>query len=504
MGTVWFKSLSAAAGLAVGIAGCDVARDVPQYTIEEFMGSTEYLGASFSPDGSKLLVSHNGSEIFNAYALPIDGGEPIQLTWSTDNAIRAVSYFNDDERFLYTADEGGNELNHVYVQDPAGRVTDLTPGENVTAAFAGWSGDHQSFYIQSNERDPRYFDVYRYDVADGYPREMVFRNDEGLLPDSLSEDGRYLALIASRTFNDNDLYVQDLVTGTRIHVTPHEGNVLSWPNDFSKNSRYLYYTTDEGGEFQRLMRHDLERGGKEEVVAEEWDVMYGYFSRDEDYLIVGINNDARTVLRVYETATMEQVPLPDVPGADITSVSFSHGDETMALYASGSRFPGDIFVQSMQQGSEARQLTQSLHENIESDLTPTTAWKCPGFSSSRTRRQPKPPRRPSSGSTGVRACSHGWSTTGCSSTWSITDTWCMRSTTGEVPDTARRSSQWTTESTARSTSATSLRASRCSAKLATSIPSGSESSDQVTVGSWSSPHWRSSRRLSRSAWTSLG
>ena len=35
----------------------------PEYTIEEFMGSTAYPGASFSSDASKILVSNNSTGI---------------------------------------------------------------------------------------------------------------------------------------------------------------------------------------------------------------------------------------------------------------------------------------------------------------------------------------------------------------------------------------------------------------------------------------------------------
>ena len=38
---------------------------------------------------------------------------------------------------LYTSDQGGNELNHVYVQDADSNVTDLTPGEGLKASTAG-------------------------------------------------------------------------------------------------------------------------------------------------------------------------------------------------------------------------------------------------------------------------------------------------------------------------------------------------------------------------------
>ncbi|MCI5106117.1 MAG: hypothetical protein MRY76_05360 [Pseudomonadales bacterium] len=41
----------------------------PNTPIEDFMDSVSYRGASFSPDSSKLLVSHNRSGIFNVYAI---------------------------------------------------------------------------------------------------------------------------------------------------------------------------------------------------------------------------------------------------------------------------------------------------------------------------------------------------------------------------------------------------------------------------------------------------
>jgi prolyl oligopeptidase len=356
-----------ALALLASVVACDVApRNVPQYSIEDFLENTSYGGGDFSSDGSKLLVHHDASGVFNVYAMPVDGSEPVQLTRSSESAHFSVSWFGDDERFLYTADQGGNELNHLYVQDPDGNVTDLTPGENLKAQFNGWSRDRQSFFVATNERDPRFFDLYEYQATAGYPRDMIFRNDEGFFPGGLSDDGRYLTLVEARTTNDNDLYVQDLTTGERMHVTPHEGDVSSSPNDFSRDNRYLYYTTNENGEFNRLLRYNLETAEKEEVVSAEWDVMYGGFSRGGKYLTVGINADARTELRVYDVATMEQITLPAVPGGDVTSVRFSADDEQMAMYASGSRFPSDLFVQSMG-GGEPQRLTNSLNENIDSD-----------------------------------------------------------------------------------------------------------------------------------------
>lgn len=338
---------------------------VPEYAIEDFMDSVDYSGASFSPDGSRILVSHNGSGIYNAYAVAADGGGEERLTHSTTDAILALSWFPDDERFLYTSDRGGDELNHVYVRETDGGVVDLTPGENLKAQFAGWSGDYRSFHIQTNERDPRFFDVYRYQVAEGYPREMVYRNDEGFFPGGLSPDGRWLALVEVRTTNDSNLYAQDLVDGRRVDVTPHDGNVNSAPSDFSPDSRWLYYTTDQDSEFQHLMRHELATGRKERVLSMDWDVSYGVFSRGGGYLTVAANVDARTELALYDADTMEPVEAPRVDGADLTFAVFSRDDARMAVYGSGSRFPSDLFVHEVGGGGPARRLTRSLNADID-------------------------------------------------------------------------------------------------------------------------------------------
>jgi dipeptidyl aminopeptidase/acylaminoacyl peptidase len=150
----------------------------------------------------------------------------------------------------------------------------------------------------------------------------------------------------------------------RTLVTPHEGNVSSSPNAFSPDDSHLYYTTDEGGEFQQLRRYDLATGAKDTVLATEWDVMFAYFSREDTYLVVGINAEASTELRMFDAASMAPVPLPDMPGINITSAYFSHGDSMLAFYASSSRSPGDLFLQDLANGGNPVPLTRSLNPNI--------------------------------------------------------------------------------------------------------------------------------------------
>jgi len=174
-----------------------VAAETPTYDAAAFYGTVSLRSSSpggfaFSPDGSKVLISSDETGIYNAYTVDIETGEQTALTQSTVESVSASTFFPEDERILYMADNGGDELDHVFVREIDGTVTDLTDTENTKASFGGWSADGSSFYVITNERDPRFFDIYAYS-ADDYSREMIFENTEGYSP-----SGFHLTVLISR------------------------------------------------------------------------------------------------------------------------------------------------------------------------------------------------------------------------------------------------------------------------------------------------------------------
>ncbi|MEM9596968.1 MAG: alpha/beta fold hydrolase [Acidobacteriota bacterium] len=340
-------------------------RPSAQYSIQEFLDTTSFAGNAFSPDNSKILVSSDATGIFNAYAVPVGGGELTQLTTSTEESIFAMRYFPDDERFLYTADEGGNELNHVFVRELDGTSVDLTPGEGLRANFLGFARDETSFLIATNERDQRYFDIYEYGVDAPYERELIYQNDDAYTLGGMSPDRRHLVFGKTVTTADSDLYLYDREAGSTTLLTPHEGDVNHNFQAFAPDGRHLYYTTDADSEFRYLVRYALESGEVEEVERADWDILQARFSHGGSYLVVAINNDARTEVRLYDAATMERVQLPALPSADITNIRISRDETLLSFYASSSRTPLDLFVHSLEGDGGPRQLTRSLSGEIE-------------------------------------------------------------------------------------------------------------------------------------------
>jgi dipeptidyl aminopeptidase/acylaminoacyl peptidase len=333
-----------------------------QYSVEDFYKNSRFAGASWSPDGQKLLVSSNKSGIWNAYAVPAGGGEPQPLTESTTNSVQALSYFPADDRVLYSSDEGGNELTHIYVRHPNGAVQDLTRGTKLKANFHGWSGDDRSFFVSTNERDPRYFDLYEI-TADSLKRTLLYRNTDGFRIGPISRDRRYLALVKTRTMSDADIYLHDRQAGTTKNVTEHTGTVSNAPADFSPDNTKLLFVSDSGREFASLRSHDLATGATAAVYEQPWDIMGAEYSKGGRFLTVYVNEDSRPAARLLEASNLRPAPVAGMPQGLVRDVNVSRNDSAFAFYASDGSAPEELYAGAIA-GTPPKRLTTALNPSI--------------------------------------------------------------------------------------------------------------------------------------------
>ncbi len=353
---------SLAALLLAPALSAQTPRRPRRYTIEQFMNTVTMNGASYAPDGRSIIFSSNRSGVFNVWEVPVAGGEARQITTSTTDAIFGADFVPGSRRIVYLSNHGGNENDHLFLREPDGTVRDLTPGDSSKAAPLGWSADDRGLFYGWNGRDPRFFDVYEIGMTDWIPR-LLFRDTVGYDVGAISPDRRYLALSKSITTSNNEMYLRDARTGEIRHISQHQGNVTSTPMEFSHDGRWLYYVTDEGSEFAYLKRYEVASGRTEDVERADWDVSFAYFSKRGTYLVIGINNDARTEIRIYEAATHHRVALPAMPAGEIRGVTFSPNEQQMALYVNGDRSPSNLYVYDFPT-RRTRQLTESLNPDI--------------------------------------------------------------------------------------------------------------------------------------------
>jgi dipeptidyl aminopeptidase/acylaminoacyl peptidase len=339
-----------------------------EYTMAQFMDIIQINGGAFSPDESKILINSKATGIFNAVEIDLKTGQQTPVTSSTDNAIFAQSYFPGDNRFVYTSDKGGNEIDHIFIKNLDGSVMDLISDSTAKADFAGWSYDRKKMYYMSNGRDKRYFDMFRVDISKSnegqvYPSTSVYKNEKGLNVSAISTDDRYIALNESITTNNSNMYLLDTQSGKLKLLSDHKGDAQYNPQYFSLDGKQLIYLTDEGSEFAYLASYDMATGEKKKVEEAKWDIMYSYLSRNGKYRVVAINNDARTEMKIYDQSN-QLIQIPNLPAGDITGVNISDSEKLMSFYVSSSQSPSNLFVYNFET-KEVKQLTNTMSKDVD-------------------------------------------------------------------------------------------------------------------------------------------
>ncbi len=344
-------------------------KEFANYSIDQFYKNINIFGGSFSPDESKLLVSSNESGIYNVYEIDIENGDKNPITSSDTESNYAQSYFPNDERVLYTFDKGGNENYGLYISENGSSKT-LIPGDSVRNGFFGWSRDQKSLFYNSNKRNRQFFDVYELSLSEmdqgAEASVMLYQNDEGLDAGEISPNKQYMALTKALTSADGKMYLLDRSTGDVSDISIHEGDAQYSPQYFSLDNKFLYYTTDENSDFTYLARRNLESGQVEKIFEANWDVWYAYESWNEKYRVIGINEDAKTRVRIFDLSTDKQVALPIFEGGSITSVNISKGEKMARLTVSTSASPSNLYVYNFETG-DLKKLTDTLNPEINSE-----------------------------------------------------------------------------------------------------------------------------------------
>lgn len=112
-----------------------------------------------------------------------------------------------------------------------------------------------------------------------------------------------------------------------------------------------------------MKSYELTTGKMEKVAEEPWDIVYMYFSRNGKYRVMGINNDAKTEIKIYTTADNQLMKLPEMPNGEITGVNISESEKQMAFYVSSSKSPNSLYVYDFASG-QYKELMNAMNPEI--------------------------------------------------------------------------------------------------------------------------------------------
>ena len=363
-------------------AGCNnepaARKDVKLYSAEQLYNNKSINGVSFNSGETGILVHANTTGIFNLYELSMADTIMKPLTQSVKESFFAIDYLPGTKKFLYSADQGGNENAHIYLQTPGDTTAkDLTPWIGSTNSMGGWSTDKRSMFVVSNRRNPKYFDIWKADTAT-WNFTLYFQNDSGYNVNDISKSERYLTLSKTITTDKNELYLYDRSNKTMKKLS--NDNEATWSSSgFEKNDSILYYITNDGNEFSYLVKYNINSGKADKFFSSEWDVAGMSLSENEKYHTIFINEDGKNKVLLFDHASNKPVDFPEIKDGDVKEIIISATEKNMLLTVGSSRSPDNLYSYNFE-SKIVKQLTQTLNREVDvNDLVSATVVRFKTF-----------------------------------------------------------------------------------------------------------------------------
>lgn len=344
--------------------GTSAKKEVKQYTIEQFYKTKNIGGGVFNKDETKIAVNNNETGIYNVYEINLADTSMKPVTKSAKESLFVNDYVAGTDNIIYSADQGGNENSHLYLLHPGDSAKDLTPGMKEKTSFFGWNKPRTTLYYTSNKRDPKYFDLYKMDTAT-WTSNMIYKNDSGYNVDNISFNEQYFLLSKAITTDANEMYLFN-ASSKQMKKISTDADAAYSPTGFELNDSSFYFTTNEGKEFTYLMKYNIASGQKEKVFETNWDVAYMYLSENGKYRVIGINEDGRNKVFLFDHATGSPIKFPEIPDGDVQSVNISNSEKNMILTVGSDKSPNNLWLYNFET-QKLKQVSNTLNAEINSD-----------------------------------------------------------------------------------------------------------------------------------------
>ncbi len=326
---------------------------------QTFFGDPEYANAQLSPDGEHVSFTKPYKGQMNVWVK--DRGEPFSaaepVTADTTRPVSGYFWTQDSERILYVQDKGGDENYHIYAVDPDAEketelgvppAEDLTPYEDVRAQIIAVPESMPGeILVGLNDRNPKYHDVYRLDLATG-DRTLVYKNESSIAGWETDLEGNLR--LATRQTSDGGTEVLRVEEDTLVSVYECSFEETCSPVRFHKDGERVYMQTNKGEnvDLSRLVLFHPQTQEMEVVASDpEGEVDFGgaIFSDATDELLATVYVDERK--RVYpkdEDFKADYQFLKNELEGEISFGSSTEDEQYRIVTASSDVDPGSVYL----------------------------------------------------------------------------------------------------------------------------------------------------------------
>lgn len=234
-------------------------------TRDALFGNPERASVLISPDGKTLSWLAPVDGVMNVWVAPADN--PTQARPVTADKARGIrNYFWSyrPDTLLYLRDTGGDEDFHLFSVDAAsGKTTDLTPFPKTRAQVVGTSHAHpESILVGMNDRDQKWHDLYRVNLAGG-ERTLLKKNQDEIDIYLVDDDFALRFVTRSRPDGGQDVLQADGKGGWKPYDSiPFEDSQTTMPIGLTTDGKTLYTLDSRGRNTAALYAVDLASGDK--------------------------------------------------------------------------------------------------------------------------------------------------------------------------------------------------------------------------------------------------
>ena len=275
----------------------------PAAPIAELYNNRAALDAAWSADGKWVVVSANLSGRYNLWKYSADGGAPTQLTHSDDRQS-GLTLSPDGKWVVYQQDHGGDEMYDLYAVPLAGgEPVNLTNTPGVSETGARFSADGKTLAFAAKPKASPITNVAVMDVASRKVRELTHEKtlDNRWGPVAFTPDGK--AVIANRGdvgSTSGSVWRLALADGAAKRLdAPPAGKVRISASDISKDGKQVSVTSNAKGGLDQAGLLEVATGQVKWLAPSPWEQRGGSFSPDGASVIVATDADGRQDLSAY-------------------------------------------------------------------------------------------------------------------------------------------------------------------------------------------------------------
>mgnify|MGYP003312070892 FL=1 len=255
----------------------------------------------FDASGEQLYISTRFGNVSQLHLVKSPNGSRNQITYF-EEPIGSIRKQPDGNLIAFTMDSGGSENAQIFKLNPLDGSYDLlTVGESRNGGPL-WDKSGTKIAYRSNKRNGASNDVWMMSVDDPKSAEIILKSPDGTSwgPIDWSEDGSKVLIQNYISITDSKVYMVNIASKEKTLILGDLGvKSVNSGLSFDKESKGIFYVTDQFGEFNNLAYKNLETEKVQVITSDiKWDVDGFTLSKDGNRAAFTVNENGLSLIHI--------------------------------------------------------------------------------------------------------------------------------------------------------------------------------------------------------------